>query len=46
MFAPVASLCVAYTSMIEGDVNLASAVNSVSILTAIVSLTAAVLLLI
>lgn len=43
MFAPVSSLGVPYTSMIEGDVNLASAVNSVSILLSIVCLTAAIL---
>ena len=44
MFAPVSSLGVPYTSMIEGDISLASAVNSVSILVGIVSLTAAILL--
>lgn len=42
MFAPVSSLGVPYTSMIDGDVNLASALNSVSIITGIVCLTAAI----
>lgn len=45
MFAPVSSLGVPYTSMIEGDVNLASAVNSASIITGIVCLTAAILII-
>jgi len=44
MFAPVSSLCVPYTSMIGGDVNLASDLNSVSILVGILSLTAAILI--
>lgn len=44
MFAPVSSLGVPYTSMIEGDVNLASALNSVSIITGIICLTAAILI--
>lgn len=44
MFAPVSSLGVPYTSMIEGDVNLASDLNSVSILIGIVSLTVAILI--
>ena len=44
MFGPVSSLAVPYTSMIDGDVNLASDINSVSILTGIVSLTAAILI--
>lgn len=44
MFAPVSSLGVPYTSMIGGDVNLASDLNSVSILVGIVSLTAAILI--
>lgn len=44
MFAPVSSLGVPYTSMIEGDVNLASAVNSASIITGIVCLTGAILI--
>lgn len=43
MFAPVSSLGVPYTSMIDGDVNLASDVNSISILVGIVSLTVAIL---
>lgn len=44
MFAPVSSLGVPYTSMIDGDVNQASAVNSTSILAGIVCLTAAILI--
>lgn len=43
MFAPVSSLGVPYTSMIEGDVGLASALNSVSIIMGIVCLTTAIL---
>ncbi|MCI8453175.1 MAG: AEC family transporter [Lachnospiraceae bacterium] len=45
MFGPVSSLGVPYTSMINGDVALASAVNSMSILVGIVTLTAVILLL-
>lgn len=44
MLAPVSSLGVPYTSMIDGDVNLASDLNSVSILMGIASLTAAILI--
>ncbi|MGI5984205.1 MAG: AEC family transporter [Sakamotonia sp.] len=44
MFAPVSSLGVPYTSMLQGDVNLAGSLNSASILTGIVSLTAAILI--
>lgn len=44
MFGPVSSLGVPYTSMIDGDVNLASDLNSVSILMGIISLTAAILI--
>jgi len=43
MFAPVSSLGVPYTTLIGGDVNLASDLNSVSILVGIVSLTIAIL---
>lgn len=43
MFGPVSALGVAYTSMLGGDVNLASAINSVSILCGIVCLTGAIL---
>ena len=43
MFGPVSALGVPYTSMLEGDVNLASAVNSASIILGIVSLTAAII---
>ena len=44
MFGPVSALGVPYTSMLEGDVNLASAVNSASIILGIVSLTAAIII--
>ena len=43
MFGPVSALGVAYTSMLDGDINLASAVNSASIILGIVSLTAAII---
>ena len=43
MFGPVSALGVPYTSMLEGDVNLASAVHSASIILGIVSLTAAII---
>ena len=44
MFGPVSALGVPYTSMLKGDVNLASAVNSSSIILGIISLTAAVII--
>lgn len=44
MFGPVSALGVPYTSMLNGDVNLASAVNSASIILGIVSLTAAIII--
>lgn len=44
MFGPVSALGVPYTSMLHGDVNLASAVSSASIILGIVSLTAAVII--
>ena len=44
MFGPVSALGVPYTSMLEGDVNLASAVNSASIILGIVSPTAAIII--
>lgn len=45
MFGPVSSLGVAYTSMIDGDVNQASSFNSLSILISIACLTASILIL-
>lgn len=44
MFAPVSSLGVPYTSMIDGDINLASDVNSISILVGIAGLILAILI--
>ena len=45
MFGPVSSLGVAYTSMIDGDVNQASSFNSLSILISIACLTVSILIL-
>ena len=44
MFAPVSGLGVAYTSLMDGDVKLSCAVNSVSIIVGIVSLTGAIMI--
>ena len=42
---PVSSVATAYTGRLEGDVELASAINSLSIVTSIVMLTGALLIL-